>query len=190
MTVTTADVSVIVTTYAERRWDCLVDALASLRRQTLAPREVIVVVDHNPKLLSRVRDEMGGVLAVESRHPPGLAGARNAGLAVARGTVVAFLDDDAEAWPDWLERLLSTYSDGRVEDVTHWAKFSTTDESVATVDDTGRLKDCETIRRCFQGDGDYTIHDFTIDNAPALTLFPLTVHFLTGCLCEGLVFDC
>lgn len=115
---TTADVSVIVTTYTERRWECLVDALASLRRQTLAPREVIVVVDHNPKLLSRVRDEMrdemGDVLAVESRHPPGLAGARNAGLAVARGTVVAFLDDDAEAWPDWLERLLSTYSDGRV----------------------------------------------------------------------------
>ena len=34
----------------------------------------------------------------------------------------------------------ATYSDGRVEDVTHWAKFSGTDESVASVDDLGRLK--------------------------------------------------
>ena len=64
----TADVSVIVTTYTERRWDCLVDALASLRRQTLAPREVIVVVDHNPKLLSRVRDEMGDPVMAEVRR--------------------------------------------------------------------------------------------------------------------------
>jgi hypothetical protein len=34
----------------------------------------------------------------------------------------------------------ATYSDGRIEDVTHWSKFSGTDESVAAVDETGRLK--------------------------------------------------
>src|SRR5262249_52093794 len=34
----------------------------------------------------------------------------------------------------------ATYSDGRVEDVTHWAKFASTDDSVASVDDAGRLK--------------------------------------------------
>ena len=34
----------------------------------------------------------------------------------------------------------ATYSDGRVEDVTRWAKFSSTDETVAAVDDDGRLK--------------------------------------------------
>ena len=34
----------------------------------------------------------------------------------------------------------ATYSDGRVEDVTHWAKFASTDDTVASVDDTGRLK--------------------------------------------------
>ncbi len=32
------------------------------------------------------------------------------------------------------------YSDGRIEDVTHWAKYSGTDDSVALVDDTGRVK--------------------------------------------------
>ncbi len=34
----------------------------------------------------------------------------------------------------------ATYSDGRVEDVTHWAKFASTDDAVASVDDHGRLK--------------------------------------------------
>ena len=34
----------------------------------------------------------------------------------------------------------ATYSDGRIEDVTHWTKFHGSDESVATVDETGRVK--------------------------------------------------
>jgi Protein of unknown function (DUF1553)/Protein of unknown function (DUF1549)/Bacterial Ig-like domain (group 2) len=34
----------------------------------------------------------------------------------------------------------ASYSDGRVDDVTHWAKFASTDDSVASVDDAGRLK--------------------------------------------------
>ena len=34
----------------------------------------------------------------------------------------------------------ATYSDGRVEDVTRWAKFGSTDETVAKVDESGRLK--------------------------------------------------
>jgi Protein of unknown function (DUF1553)/Protein of unknown function (DUF1549)/Bacterial Ig-like domain (group 2) len=33
----------------------------------------------------------------------------------------------------------ATYSDGRVTDVTRWAKFASTDESVAKVDDSGRV---------------------------------------------------
>jgi hypothetical protein len=34
----------------------------------------------------------------------------------------------------------ATYSDGRIEDVTHWSKFGGTDESVAAVDEMGLLK--------------------------------------------------
>ncbi|QDV36131.1 DUF1553 domain-containing protein [Tautonia plasticadhaerens] len=33
----------------------------------------------------------------------------------------------------------ASYTDGRTADVTRWAKFGTTDETVATVDDSGRL---------------------------------------------------
>ena len=39
----------------------------------------------------------------------GLSGGRNTGVSHAIGDVVAFLDDDARAQPDWLERLAAGY---------------------------------------------------------------------------------
>jgi hypothetical protein len=40
---------------------------------------------------------------------PGVATARNAGLAVASGSLIAFLDDDEEAPPSWLAALLRSH---------------------------------------------------------------------------------
>jgi glycosyltransferase involved in cell wall biosynthesis len=54
------------------------------------------------------------VRAVANRERGGLSGARNTGAALATGDVVAFLDDDAAAERDWLERLVAPYSEARV----------------------------------------------------------------------------
>ena len=48
---------------------------------------------------------------------PGLSGARNTGYEAAHGDVVAFLDDDATAAPDWLEQLKRTYQGREVAGV-------------------------------------------------------------------------
>jgi GT2 family glycosyltransferase len=108
------DVSVIVCTYSDRRWDELTAAVESLRRQDVCPREVVVAVDNNPPLAARVRSELPDVVVVENPNRRGLSGTRNAGVAAARGDVVAFLDDDAVAEPDWLATLLACYADPRV----------------------------------------------------------------------------
>lgn len=76
--------------------------------------EIIVSVDHNPRLFERVQQHMLDVIVVENKEQPGLSGARNSGIAVARGDVIAYLDDDAIASPDWLERLTFCLEDSRV----------------------------------------------------------------------------
>ncbi len=110
----TRDVSVIVCAYTLDRWDQLTKALRSAADQVPPPREVILVVDHNPQLLDRARRELADVLVVENTGPIGLSGGRNTGLETATGEIAAFLDDDAQADPGWLEALVAPYDDERV----------------------------------------------------------------------------
>lgn len=104
-------ISVVVCTYTTRRWDVLRECVSALQAQTLPPHQVIVVVDHEPALLERIDAELVDVTAIPSAGPPGEAGSRNAGVRAATGSVVAFIDDDAVAEPDWLERLAEAYED-------------------------------------------------------------------------------
>lgn len=99
------DVSVVICAYTAERWQELHEAVFSVQRQRFPPREIIVVVDHNTLLLRRARAEMPGVMVIENQDLPGLSGARNTGVSVSRGALVAFLDDDAVAEPDWLQLL-------------------------------------------------------------------------------------
>jgi glycosyltransferase involved in cell wall biosynthesis len=105
------DVSVVVATYDASRWEELGACLAALGRQTVAPVEVIVVVDHNADLLASATRAFPSARVVENRNARGLAGARNTGISAARASIVAFVDDDAQPEPDWLERLHECFAD-------------------------------------------------------------------------------
>ena len=108
--------SVVVATHDTERWNELVEVMGALERQTLAPHEIVVVVDHNPALLEQVRRELSAHVVPNDRVP-GLGGARNSGIAASTGAIVAFIDDDAQPDPDWLERLLEGYDDPQVAGV-------------------------------------------------------------------------
>ncbi|HZR40595.1 MAG TPA: glycosyltransferase family 2 protein [Ktedonobacteraceae bacterium] len=103
------DISVIICAYTEERWSQLIQAVASIQRQSIPVREIIVVIDHNPALLERAQAYVFSMTPaatiVENSRNRGLSGARNSGIALAQGKLIAFLDDDAIAEPDWLERL-------------------------------------------------------------------------------------
>lgn len=107
-------VSVVVCTYSRARWDNLRAAIESLRRQTLAPLEIVVVVDHEPSLAEHLRLAEPDVVVVENDGPRGLSSARNRGIAASHGDVVAFLDDDAVADGDWLKRISRGYANPHV----------------------------------------------------------------------------
>ena len=107
-------ISVVIPCFADERFDDVVECLASLRRQTLPPAEIVVVVDHNPALLERLDAAVPGVRVLANLEPRGSSGARNTGIASTRGDIVAFFDDDAAPEPDCLERLAAHYADERV----------------------------------------------------------------------------
>ncbi len=114
MSETTLDISVIICAYTEDRWDDLVAAIESVRQQTLSATEIIIVIDHNPQLQERVQNHIPDVIVVENSEARGLRGARNCGVAVAKSQIIAFLDDDAVAIPDWLMFLTEGYTDPNV----------------------------------------------------------------------------
>lgn len=102
--------SVVVCTYD--RYGLLDQAIASLLRQDVADIEIIIV-DNSPDQ-KRAQDHglrYAGcdrvTYVLEPR--PGLSRARNIGIARARGSIVAFIDDDATADPGWAKAIIDTF---------------------------------------------------------------------------------
>lgn len=110
-------VSVVICAYTEERWPLLVRSVSSVQRQSRSPLEIIVCLDHNDSLLERCRRQWANqadspsppVVVLANRYEGRLASARNSAVEIARGDIVAFLDDDAWADPDWLDRIRLPY---------------------------------------------------------------------------------
>jgi hypothetical protein len=113
-------VSVVICTYGNERWNTLALAVRSVTTQRPRPREVIIVVDHNPDLLHRATVAFPDVRVIPNIGTKGLSDARNTGLEAASSEIVAFLDDDAEAASGWLAALVDAYEDSTVVGVGGW----------------------------------------------------------------------
>jgi len=107
-----ADVTVSGVITAYDRPDFLKAAIASALAQTLPLTELIVVDDGSPSDLEAVVEAADGdVRYVRLAGNRGANAARNAGVAAARGDLVAFLDDDDRWLPEKIERQVSRLAD-------------------------------------------------------------------------------
>jgi len=107
--------SVIVCTH--NRWGFLERCLAGLKAQQAAPEsfEVLVVdnasTDATPAE-ARLHCQGQANFRYLREERLGLSAARNTGMEAARGAYVAYIDDDAVAFPDWAQRLLDAFEKG------------------------------------------------------------------------------
>ncbi len=136
-------VTVVIAAFTLDRWELLVRAVESAGAQTVAPSQIVLCIDNNLDLLERCRTEWKEPLAsgvavdvIPTEHTDHLEGrdeygrvhgqvhggirrfgagrVRTTALYHATGDIVAFLDDDAEAEPEWLEKLVEVYQDDTV----------------------------------------------------------------------------
>lgn len=90
-------VSVIVPAFNAARF--IGDALASIVRQAYAPLEIVVIDDGSTDDTAAVALGCGASLRLIAQPNAGPAAARNRGISIARGELIAFLDAD-DLWPD------------------------------------------------------------------------------------------
>jgi glycosyltransferase involved in cell wall biosynthesis len=109
----TVDISVVVPTY--NRAAVLKGCLEAIARQSFPQNrfEVIVVDDGSADLTHQVCEQAKldlPSLRVRRQQNRGPAAARNAGMRLARGRIVAFTDDDCVPPPEWLERVNQAFA--------------------------------------------------------------------------------
>ena len=106
-------ISVAICTYD--RYTLLPACLARLVRQSLAVDAFeVLVIDNSPDAARSAREALAfrSLPNLHWQHltQPGLSHARNAALAAARAPIIAYIDDDALAEPEWLEAILQGFA--------------------------------------------------------------------------------
>lgn len=119
-------VSVIICT--RNRHEYLQKCLFSLLKQSVKPKEIIIVDDASTerintanmlnKILSSIDNKVSGLLLARNEitikylrnmHRQGTVRSRNLGIAASKGDVIAFIDDDGYAHKDWIRNLVKPY---------------------------------------------------------------------------------
>jgi GT2 family glycosyltransferase len=107
-------VSVVVCTYSPERFEDFVEAVESLRNQTYSPIEIVLVIDGNEDIFEDAKaqfDDDDTISIHCNDGNRGLSYSRTRGVESATGDVIAFMDDDAVAEPDWIEELVRGYEE-------------------------------------------------------------------------------
>jgi glycosyltransferase involved in cell wall biosynthesis len=115
-------ISVIVCTYTKKMMGQVSDCIGSLKKQTLQPYEIILVLDPDKELIRFYKSAINDDVKILASDKYGLSNARNTGIRNSEGEIVAFIDDDARADEKWLEKLARNYDDPDVAGVGGFSK--------------------------------------------------------------------
>jgi glycosyltransferase involved in cell wall biosynthesis len=107
-------VSVIICAFSTKRFDMTVDCIYSIFESTYTNYEIILVIDGNEQLKYSLSDrfkDIDKVTVIGNKKDGGPSMARNHGIEIANGDILAFIDDDAYVTTEWLERIAKDFSE-------------------------------------------------------------------------------
>jgi GT2 family glycosyltransferase len=103
--------AVVVCAHTKERLTLTMHCVESVMAGTLRPDEMYVVVDNNPELQADLTAKLSDQeVTVVANDGNGAADARTTALRRLLSDIVAFIDDDAWAEPDWLEKLTAPFA--------------------------------------------------------------------------------
>ena len=95
------NISVVIPAFNEEK--LLGKCLESLQKQIEKPFEIIVVDNNSTDKTAEIAKQFGAKVITEKQQ--GISYARNAGFNATRGEIIARLDADTEAFPNWILRI-------------------------------------------------------------------------------------
>lgn len=105
-------VSIVICTY--NRADFLKRTLKSLKRLKYDNFEVVIVNGPSTDNTKTVIERFGGNVKYLENPERNLSISRNIGIEASAGDIIAFIDDDAIPDPDWLNDIVSLYTDDSI----------------------------------------------------------------------------
>ena len=105
------ETNIFVAIITRNRYKLLEKCLFALSRQSVSPKEIIVVDNASHDLTKAITLSFKNVLPIKYVYEPviGESSARNRALTEAREKILAFIDDDCEATPTWVEEMVKAH---------------------------------------------------------------------------------
>jgi len=110
--VSTLPASIVINTF--NRAESLRTTIEALTQLDYPLFEIVVVNGPSTDGTSELLDQFSGQIKMETIEVQNLSASRNVGLAAAKGTIVAFIDDDAYPDPAWLNCLAEAFGNDEV----------------------------------------------------------------------------
>lgn len=150
-------VSVIIITLDRPAY--LRQCLGNLAKQTQRPFEIIVVdASKQDTTATMLREEFPHVVYLRNERGYGnMPMSRNIGIMRAEGDIIAFIDDDAFAEPQWIAELANAYQDKQVGAVGGRAMNGVPGEATQGVNEIGKIRRDGFITQNFAADPGKTV---------------------------------
>jgi len=115
--------TIVIPSYTMDRYQDVIELLDSINAQNYKPVETIIIVERSQKLKNKIKEYIArnnyhGMQVLFRVGPRGVSYSRNMAIQRATGDIIAFIDDDAIAYPNWAEESIKTYRDNSVIGVT------------------------------------------------------------------------